>query len=124
MFVILGATGKAGRTTIKKLRGQGAPVRGVVRKSSNTDDLRALGCEIALADLSDVDALKSAISGAEAVQVICPVQPRAEDAAERRGRCIGRTSSSVSHLPRPPGRLAYHQGALELLVYPGSRTAL
>jgi nucleoside-diphosphate-sugar epimerase len=39
MFVILGATGKVGRTTIKQLRSQGAPVRAVVRKSSNADDL-------------------------------------------------------------------------------------
>jgi NAD(P)H dehydrogenase (quinone) len=29
MFVILGATGKVGRTTIKQLRSQGAPVRAV-----------------------------------------------------------------------------------------------
>jgi NAD(P)H dehydrogenase (quinone) len=48
MFVILGATGKVGRTTIKQLRSQGAPVRAVVRKSSNANNLSALGCEIAV----------------------------------------------------------------------------
>jgi uncharacterized protein YbjT (DUF2867 family) len=37
MFVILGASGKVGRTTIKQLRSQGAPVRAVVRQSSNAD---------------------------------------------------------------------------------------
>jgi len=35
MFVILGATGKAGRTTIKQLRSQGAPVRAVLSDLEN-----------------------------------------------------------------------------------------
>src|ERR1700731_548517 len=81
MFVILGATGKVGRTTIKQLRSQGAPVRAVVRKNSNADDLSSLGCEIAIADLNEEAAIKIAIRGADAVQVICPVQAQAEDAA-------------------------------------------
>jgi NAD(P)H dehydrogenase (quinone) len=81
MFAILGASGKAGRATIEKLRAQGAPVRAVVRESSKTADLKALGCQIAFADLHDTDAISKAIEGATAVQVICPVSPRAEDAA-------------------------------------------
>ena len=81
MFAILGATGKVGRATIKKLRTQGAPVRAVVRESSSTADLEALGCEIAFAELHDTDAIRKAIVGATAVQVICPVSVRANDAA-------------------------------------------
>ena len=81
MFAILGASGKAGRATIEKLRAQGASVRAVVRQSSNTADLEALGCQIAFADLHDTDAISKAIEGASAVQVICPVNPRAKDAA-------------------------------------------
>jgi NAD(P)H dehydrogenase (quinone) len=81
MYAILGASGKAGRATIEKLRAQGASVRAVVRESSNTADLAALGCQIAFADLHDTDAISKAIDGATAVQVICPVTPRAEDAA-------------------------------------------
>jgi NAD(P)H dehydrogenase (quinone) len=61
MFVILGATGKVGRTTIKQLRSQRAPVRAAVRKSSNADDLSALGCEVVAADLNDAAAIKVAI---------------------------------------------------------------
>jgi uncharacterized protein YbjT (DUF2867 family) len=53
----------------------------VVRESSNTADLEALGCQIAFADLHDTDAVSKAIQGATAVQVICPVNPRAKDAA-------------------------------------------
>jgi len=81
MYAILGASGKAGRATIEKLRSQGASVRAVVRQSSNTADLEALGCQIAFADLHDTDAISKAIDRATAVQVICPVNPRAKDAA-------------------------------------------
>src|ERR1700722_4994609 len=70
MFVILGATGKVGRMTIKQLRSQGAPVRAVVRKSSNADDLSSLGCEIAIADLNEEAAIKIAIRGEDAAGAI------------------------------------------------------
>jgi uncharacterized protein YbjT (DUF2867 family) len=53
----------------------------VVRESSNTADLLALGCQIAVADLHDADAVGKAIEGTTAVQVICPVNPRAKAAA-------------------------------------------
>ena len=43
MYAILGASGKAGRAGIEKLRVLGAPVRAVVRESSNKTDLEALG---------------------------------------------------------------------------------
>jgi NAD(P)H dehydrogenase (quinone) len=80
MFAILGTSGKVGRVTIAKLRAQGARVRAVVRETSGRADLEALGCEIALADLRDKDAITNAIKGASAVQVICPVIARAKDA--------------------------------------------
>ena len=105
MFVVLGATGKVGRATIKKLRAQGAPVRAVVRKSSNVDDLKALGCEIALADLSDRDAVKSAIAGADAVQVICPVQAQAVDAEAEMAKTIDAVASALTEV-RPARVLA------------------
>jgi len=105
MFVILGATGKAGRTTIKQLRSQGAPVRAVVRKSSNAADLSALGCEIAEADLNEAAAVKIAIRGADAVQVICPVQAQAEDAAGAMGKTIDAIASALTEI-RPAKVLA------------------
>jgi NAD(P)H dehydrogenase (quinone) len=80
MFAILGASGKVGRATIKALTAQGAQVRAVVRETSGRADLEALGCEVAFADLRDKDAIRNAIKGASAVQVICPVSPRAQDA--------------------------------------------
>jgi NAD(P)H dehydrogenase (quinone) len=105
MFVILGATGKVGRAAIKKLRAQGAPVRAVVRKSSNVDDLSALGCEIAVADLGDLDAVKSAIAGGDAVQVICPVQPQAMDAGAEMEKTIDVIANALAEV-RPARVLA------------------
>jgi NAD(P)H dehydrogenase (quinone) len=101
MLVILGATGKVGRTTIKQLRSQGAPVRAVVRASSNADELSALGCEIAAADLNDAAAIKIAIRGADAVQVICPVQAQAEDAAGAMGKTIDAIASALTEIRTP-----------------------
>lgn len=85
MFAILGATGKAGRATVGELRKRGLPVRAVVRDRSKAQDLEALGCEIAVADLRDVRAIAVAVEGAQAVQAICPISPQMQDpAAEMR----------------------------------------
>jgi NAD(P)H dehydrogenase (quinone) len=95
MFAILGASGKVGRTTIEKLRAQGAPVRAVLRESSNKADLGALGCEIAFADLRDTDAIRNAISGANVVQVICPPSNRAKDAASDMANIIDAITAAL-----------------------------
>jgi uncharacterized protein YbjT (DUF2867 family) len=50
----------------------------VVRECSNKAALEATGCEIALADFHDAEAISKAIEGANAVQVICPVNNRAQ----------------------------------------------
>jgi len=81
MFVVLGATGKIGRATIGELRRHGAPVRAVVRRQNSADDLRAMGCDIAVADIQDSEALSESMRGATAVQTICPTGVRADDAA-------------------------------------------
>lgn len=73
MFVIFGASGKAGRVTAAALRRAGHPVRAVVRNARHGDKLAAIGCEIALADLTDAAAVAAALRGAHAVQLICPV---------------------------------------------------
>ncbi|MBB6484664.1 NAD(P)H-binding protein [Rhizobium lusitanum] len=80
MHVILGASGKVGRTTINALRKQGIPVRAVLRDPTKAQAFSDLGCEIAIADLNDRGTLVEAMSGARAVQVICPVNVRAERA--------------------------------------------
>jgi NAD(P)H dehydrogenase (quinone) len=80
-------------------------VRAVVRESSNTDDLRATGCEIAVADLHDAAAVRKAIEGARGVQVICPVSSRAKDAASDMANIIDGIATALSET-RPETVLA------------------
>jgi NAD(P)H dehydrogenase (quinone) len=80
MYAILGATGKVGRATIRALLGRGLPVRAVVRETARGGDLARAGCELKVADLRDARALTLALDGARAVQVICPMSMRADDA--------------------------------------------
>lgn len=80
MYAILGATGKVGRATIAGLRGRGLPVRAVVRDATRAADLAHAGCELKVADLRDGRALTLALAGVQAVQVICPMSMRADDA--------------------------------------------
>jgi NAD(P)H dehydrogenase (quinone) len=73
MFVIFGASGKAGRASAAALRKAGQPVRAVVRRAHQGEALAELGCEIALADLTDPASVAAALKGADAVQMLCPV---------------------------------------------------
>lgn len=80
MFVILGAAGKVGFSTASALRKAGLPVRAVLRDAARAEKLRAIGCDVALADLQDPAALRLAFAGAQAVQIILPPPLGAEDA--------------------------------------------
>jgi NAD(P)H dehydrogenase (quinone) len=105
MFVILGGNGKIGRATIAELGRLGAPVRAVVRNSSAAAELGALGCETVVADLRDAAALEMAIGGATAVQVICPMSVRADDASLDMAAII-RTITDALDRVRPQAVLA------------------
>ena len=101
MFVILGATGKVGRTTIAGLRQKGVAVRAVVRDAAKAGQLASLGCEIAVTDLWDVTALTRALEGASAVQVICPVSPQGVDAAADMRRSIANVGEALEAAKAP-----------------------
>ena len=88
MFVVVGAAGKVGYSTSSALRKAGVPVRAVLRDESKAGRLAAIGCDIALADLQDPAALGRAIANADAVQIILPPPPKAEDAAGEMRRSI------------------------------------
>ena len=88
MYAIVGAAGKIGYSTSLALRQAGVPVRAILRDASKAGPLRAIGCDIELADLRDPAALGRAIKGAHAVQLICPPLPKAEDAVGDMHRSI------------------------------------
>lgn len=88
MFAILGAAGKVGYSTALALREAGVPVRAILRDPAKADRLRAIGCEVAVADLQDPAALGRAIADARAVQLICPTTLQALDAVGDMRRSI------------------------------------
>lgn len=86
MIAIVGAAGKVGHATSIKLREAGVPVRAILRDAAKGDRFRAIGCEVARADLRDPAALAQALAGAAAVQIILPPSLQAHDAPGEMGR--------------------------------------
>jgi NAD(P)H dehydrogenase (quinone) len=113
MFVILGGNGKVGRATIAELRRLGAPARAVVRNPSAAVELGELGCEIVAADLGDAAALEMAIGGATAVQVICPLSVRVDDASSDMAAIIRAIAHALDRV-RPEAVLAISDYGAEL----------
>jgi NAD(P)H dehydrogenase (quinone) len=96
MFAIIGAAGNVGASTAAALRKAGAPVRAILRDAAKAARLEGIGCEVALADLQDAAALAAAIAGADAVQIIAPVSPRAKDPAADLRRSIASVVEAVA----------------------------
>ncbi|TAX23919.1 NAD(P)H-binding protein [Rhizobium leguminosarum] len=118
MFVIFGATGKVGKATITRLRGEGAPVRAVLRDPAKAAPLAALGCEIAMAEVGDADAMVLAMRDAAAVQLICPIDPRAADASHQMMQSIERMAEAID-AARPPRVLAISDYGAHLTIDTG-----
>lgn len=72
MYVITGITGQVGGALGYALLQQGKAVRAVVRDAQKGAAWAARGCEIALATMTDADALARAFEGAEAVFLLPP----------------------------------------------------
>jgi nucleoside-diphosphate-sugar epimerase len=65
--LLTGATGFIGRNLAEKLFARGHRVRALVRASSRTADLEALGAELARGDVTAPDALPGAVDGCDLV---------------------------------------------------------
>jgi uncharacterized protein YbjT (DUF2867 family) len=72
MYVITGITGQVGGALANALLKAGKPVRAVVRDEKKGAEWAARGCEVALATMTDADALAHAFEGAEAVFILPP----------------------------------------------------
>jgi uncharacterized protein YbjT (DUF2867 family) len=72
VFVVTGITGQVGGVVARSLLAAGKSVRAVVRSAEKGDAWAKQGCELAIADMSDADALTAAFSGAHAVFVLLP----------------------------------------------------
>ncbi|PCE24115.1 NmrA family transcriptional regulator [Paraburkholderia acidicola] len=72
MFAITGITGKVGGIVARSLLAEGLPVRAVVRDAEKGKPWADLGCEVAIAEIEDSDALASAFKGTEGVFFMTP----------------------------------------------------
>jgi uncharacterized protein YbjT (DUF2867 family) len=72
MYAITGITGKVGGAVARHLLAAGRPVRAVLRNAGKAKAWTDLGCDVALADMTDADALTAAFRDAEAVFILPP----------------------------------------------------
>ena len=72
MFAVTGITGKVGAAVARSLLSADQPVRAVVRDRSRSAPWAQLGCEIAVADISDTEALTAAFAGTAGVFAMLP----------------------------------------------------
>jgi uncharacterized protein YbjT (DUF2867 family) len=74
--LITGAAGDTGRAAVREAIALGLDVRAMVRKSDQRSDaLAALGAEIVVGDLHDINSVRAALEGAEAAYFVYPVAP-------------------------------------------------
>jgi len=72
MYAITGITGQVGSNLSTTLLAQGHKVRAVVRNAEKGQDWANKGCDVALADIGDAQALSQALQGAEGVFLLLP----------------------------------------------------
>ncbi|WP_321859719.1 NAD(P)H-binding protein [Burkholderia cenocepacia] len=113
MFVIFGASGNVGLSTVTALRDAGHSVRAVLRDARHRERFVQLGCDVAIADLTDANAIAAAIDGAQAVQMLCPVPAADPDPAATMTRTIDAATAALAANP-PPALLALSDYGAEL----------
>jgi uncharacterized protein YbjT (DUF2867 family) len=72
MFAVTGITGKVGAAVARCLLSADQPVRAIVRDRSKSAPWAQLGCDIAVADTSDTEALTTALAGTTGVFAMLP----------------------------------------------------
>lgn len=83
LTLVVGATGKTGRALVVELLARQRRVRVLARaQDARAADLAARGAELAVADLFDAEAMRSALAGVQRVYWCAPFHPRALQAAE------------------------------------------
>jgi nucleoside-diphosphate-sugar epimerase len=107
--LITGASGFVGGHLAERLQGEGWRVRALVRASSDTTRLRALGAELAVGSLDDADAIAAAADGADTVFHLA-ARTTAPSAAEFHRANVEGTRNVARGAVRagtPPRRLVY-----------------
>lgn len=72
MYAVTGVSGQTGAVVARALLAQSLPVRVIVRDGQKSAPWAALGADVAVADISDVNALKAALDGIRSVYLLNP----------------------------------------------------
>ena len=72
MYAVTGITGQVGGAVARHLLEDGRSVRAVVRDRARAEAWGARGCDVAVADMADAEALAAAFTGVEGVFVLVP----------------------------------------------------
>jgi NAD(P)H dehydrogenase (quinone) len=73
-YLVTGATGSTGRSTVKYLRKQGAEVLALVhRDDKRAEQLRSIGAETVVGDLLHFESVRNALEGINAAYFVYPV---------------------------------------------------
>jgi uncharacterized protein YbjT (DUF2867 family) len=99
--VVLGATGRQGGATARRLLDRGRHVHALVRDPADpaAAALAGLGAELVQADLDDPASLRAAMTGVEGVFLVLPYQPDRPDREVAQGTAVAATFGRV--LGRP-----------------------
>ena len=102
MYAVVGASGNTGGATARALLSAGAAVRAVVRDAARALALKAMGAEVAVADLDDAASLARAFEGARGAYVLNPPAYADRDLFARARSLAGNIAEAVrrSGLPR------------------------
>jgi uncharacterized protein YbjT (DUF2867 family) len=79
MYVIAGASGNTGKIVAQELLSHGKKVKVIGRDAGHLKTLVDKGAEPLIGDLTDRAFLKKAFSGAEAVYILLPPNPKSDD---------------------------------------------
>ncbi len=94
-YVIVGATGHTGSAAASKLLANGKKVRAIARHADHLAPLTAKGAEAFAADATDKNAVTKAFSGAEAVYLMFPPDPKTPDYFAYANRMIDAFASAI-----------------------------
>lgn len=72
MYAITGITGKVGGALARSLLADSLPVRAVLRDAAKAAEWKALGCDVAFAEMDDAASLTAAFAGTEGVFILPP----------------------------------------------------
>jgi ornithine--oxo-acid transaminase len=119
LCLITGASGFIGGHLAEHLTQQGIPVRGMVRASSDTSQLEALGIELAVADLADPDAVARAARGCRYIFHCAALVSDWATTAEIEQVNVGGTRNVVNASVAASVQRLVHISTTDVYGYPG-----